>query len=409
MPNAIVTGATGILGREIVFELAKDTKTWSNIYALSRSKKEDYPSNVKHSHLDLQADPQEMAKELQNINAEYVFFTAYLAKDDEDEATKVNGDMLQNFISALKITGAAKNIKRFILTTGCKQYGVHFGVPKNPMQESDAWLKHPSYPSNFYYRQQEILHKAAAENGWQWTVTYPNDVIGVAKGNFMNLVSAVGIYAAITKELKQPFIWPGSPHFYTKFDSLTSSTLHAKFNTWAAFAPGAADQAFNVVNGDVESWQNLWPRVAAKFGLNIPDKMFTDEDFKNDFGDDGLLMPLMDTPPISEFAADRGLVDAPITKKSLVEGKIDLAKWAQKPEVKKAWETLADREGLDKSAFENATWAFLNFVFGRNFDLVISMSKARKAGWTGYEDSWEAIEGSLERLVGEKVLPSFEK
>lgn len=317
--------------------------------------------------------------------------------------------MLQNFIDALRITGAAKKIKRFILTTGCKQYGVHFGVPKNPMEESDHWLRDSSYPSNFYYRQQEILSKEAKEQGWEWTVTYPNDVVGVAKGNFMNLVSAVGIYAAICKELKQPLIWPGSANFYTMFDSLTSSALHAKFNTWAAFAPGAANQAFNVVNGDVESWQKLWPKVAAKFGLEIPDKMFTPQDFEGKFGDDGLLMPLMEKPPISEFAAERGLVDAPIIKQSVVEGKIDLSKWAQKPEVKEAWNKLAEREGLDKSAFESATWMFLNFVFGRNFDLVISMSKARKAGWTGYVDTWESIEESLDKLVGEKVLPKFIK
>jgi nucleoside-diphosphate-sugar epimerase len=137
----------GILGREIVFELGKDTKTWPTVYALSRSKKEDYPSNVKHTHIDLQEDPKEMAKELEHVDAEYVFFTAYLAQDDEDDATKVNGDMLQNFITALKLTGAAKNIKRFILTTGGKQYGVHFGRPKNPMSESDHWLTNPSYPS----------------------------------------------------------------------------------------------------------------------------------------------------------------------------------------------------------------------------------------------------------------------
>lgn len=109
MPNAIVTGATGksstsrqppsqpantsagILGREITFELGKDPQQWSTVYALSRSKKEDYPQNVKHTHLDLQGKPEDMAKELQHIDAEYVFFTAYLAQDEEDMATKVNG------------------------------------------------------------------------------------------------------------------------------------------------------------------------------------------------------------------------------------------------------------------------------------------------------------------------------
>jgi len=80
-----------MLGHQIIAELTKDPQTWPTVYALSRSKKVAYPDNVKHAHLDLQASPQEMAKDLENVQPEYIFFTAYLAKPDEDEATKVNG------------------------------------------------------------------------------------------------------------------------------------------------------------------------------------------------------------------------------------------------------------------------------------------------------------------------------
>lgn len=93
MPSAVVTGATGILGRQIVAELSKDPQTWPTVYALSRSKKEDYPENVIHNHIDLQSSAQDMAKDLEHVKPEYVFFAAYLAKDDEGEATKVNGEL----------------------------------------------------------------------------------------------------------------------------------------------------------------------------------------------------------------------------------------------------------------------------------------------------------------------------
>lgn len=91
MPNAIVTGATGILGREIVKELAKNKQQWPTVYALSRSKKEDYAENVKHQHIDLTSSAEDMAKELEHVDAEVIFFAAYLAQDKEDEATRVNG------------------------------------------------------------------------------------------------------------------------------------------------------------------------------------------------------------------------------------------------------------------------------------------------------------------------------
>lgn len=411
MPTALVTGATGILGREIVTALSEDKKTWSTVYALSRSQKLEWPSNVKQQQLDLQASAKDMAKELGDIKPEYIFFTAYLAQDTEEKATQVNGAMLENFLNALEISGASKSVKRVILTTGAKQYGVHFGVPKQPMEESDRWLSDPERPPNFYYKQQNTLAEKAGKQGWDWVVTYPNDVIGVAKGNFMNLVTSLGIYCAVTKELGQDLVWPGSPDFYTKFDCFTYSRLHAKFNLWAALEknPAVSNQAFNVVNGDVESWQNMWPKLAKKFGLKVPEKMFTKEEEQGniDTNGPGSLTKLMDRPPICEFAAERGLKDTKYTSPSSVEAKIDLVKWSQRDDVKKAWNKLAEDKGLEKEAFEKATWGFLTFVFGRNFDIVISMSKARKAGWTGYQDTWDALDQTMEELVGEGVLPKF--
>ena len=313
MPSAIVTGATGILGREIMLELGKDKQTWPTVYALSRSKKDQYPENVKHQHIDLQSSAEDMAKELQHVQPDYVFFAAYLANPDEAEATKINGAMLENFLNALQITGASKKVKRVILTTGAKQYGLHLGCPKEPMEESDRWLTSSDRPPNFYYKQQDILAAKGKEQGWDWVVTYPNDVIGVAKGNFMNLTTSLGIYAAVTKELGQELVWPGSPAFYMKFDCFTYSRLHARFNLWAALeqSPKVSNQAFNVHNGDVESWQNMWPKLAAKFGLQIPERMFTPEEQQGrvDEKQGGSVTKLAEHAPLREFAAERGLKD----------------------------------------------------------------------------------------------------
>lgn len=194
-------------------------------------------------------------------------------------ANIIPGAMLDNFLKALVKTGASKILKRIILVTGAKQYGVHLGRPKNPMEESDPWLaSRPNggedYPPNFYYNQQTILHTFCKENSIEWTVTYPNDVIGVAKGNFMNLATSLGLYASVSKEMGQDLTWPGSETFYTRFDCFTSSKLHAQFCLWAALEPKAANEAFNVVNGDVESWQNMWPQVAEYFGIKVKADQF---------------------------------------------------------------------------------------------------------------------------------------
>lgn len=65
------------------------------MYALSRSKKEDYPKNVVSSHIDLTSDSSEMAKQLQGIEADYVFFSAYLQRDTELDNWNVNGKKLE--------------------------------------------------------------------------------------------------------------------------------------------------------------------------------------------------------------------------------------------------------------------------------------------------------------------------
>ena len=74
-----------------MYELAKHPETWTTIYALSRSQTESYPDNVIHGQVDLAGDPQDIAKQLQGIEVEYVFFCAYLQKKDEAEQAKVNG------------------------------------------------------------------------------------------------------------------------------------------------------------------------------------------------------------------------------------------------------------------------------------------------------------------------------
>lgn len=309
------------------------------------------------------------------------------------------GAMLRNFLDALEITGANTKLKRVILTTGAKQYGVHLGPPKQPMEESDPWIDGPGRPPNFYYNQQNILAEKAKNASWDYVVTYPNDVIGVAKGNFMNLATSLGIYTAVSKELDGQLLFPGSETFYTGFDCFTYSRLHAQFNLWAAMEPRCSNQAFNVVNGDAESWQNMWPKLAKRVGCKIPANQF---DVPLD-PDAGSVMNLAPKPPIAETAAERGLEDR--VKPGKVEQRIDLTKWSQRPDVISAWDRLVAREGLEKDGLAKATWGFLGFVLGRNYNLIISMSKARKLGWTGYIDTWDSLSQCFDELEKEKILP----
>ncbi|KAK7887374.1 hypothetical protein LTR67_009794 [Exophiala xenobiotica] len=427
MPTALITGATGMTGRAITDHLL-NLPEWTSITTLSRSQ-QSHSSNPKihHATLDLQSSAEDMSSSLHDIQApEYVFFCAYLARDDESDAAKVNGAMLQNFIDALHKTGAIKTLKRFILVNGLKQWGVHLGRVKQPMHESDPRLepsttstttddKSTPWPENFYYTQQDILAEAARKDGdkWTWVVTFPQDVIGVAKANFMNLATALGLYASVMATLPSggselPF--PGCKANYLAFNCWTSAKLHADFCAWAALTPQAGNQAFNVIDGDTESWQNLWPKLAKRYGAKIPPNMFPGSGEKGvDGAYDGYEPSHTELPtpmPVSAVAEAIGLKDEFGPKKhSVIHQQIDTTKWAQRPEVVKAWENLRDQHGLDQQTWDKATWGFLTFLLGRDYSCVVSMSKARKLGWTGYKDTWDAFNETFEELEKEGILP----
>jgi len=389
-------------GLAIVKELGKDTKTWTKVYAMSRSKKYNFPKNVEFSHIDLQGSVKDMAEQIKGIEVTHVFFAAYLAKDDEGEAAEVNNAMLQNFMQALEMTGAEKKLQRVVLTAGAKQYGLHLGQVKNPMEESDPWVEGEGRPPNFYYDQQRSLAKLSKDKNWDWVVTYPQDVIGLARGNFMNLSTSLGIYASICKALPESKLqFPGSPDFYMGFNCWTSSKLHAQFNMWAALEPKASNEGFNVVNGDCESYQNLWPKIAKLFGCTLPEDQFSGPT------QDSSETEIDPKPPISDVDAQIGMKGA--FKPSKIVQQVDLEKWSKSEVVQKTWALLAKRHDLEEDAFEKATWGFLGFVLGRNYSMVLNMSKARKLGWTGYQDTWDAFEESFEELVAEKILPPFKE
>lgn len=414
MPTAIVTGATGITGNAIVQHLLLDP-SYTKIYTLSRRQTGLNDPRIQHAKLDLQASTTEMAQALQGVAADYVFFSAYLARPDEGETARVNSTLLSNFIEALEATGAIKQLKRLILTCGFKHYGVHLGLPKQPLLESDPRLKNGvggrDWPPNFYYAQQDILEKASRRGNWEWICTLPNDVIGYAKNNFMNEATALGLYCAASKALPgSKLIYPGNRTNYFAYNCWTSAETHARFCLWAATAPGAGNNIFNVTNGDTQSFQGLWPRLAARFGCTVPDDMFGPDGQRADTSC-ATETQLPNSHPICVQARELGIPedDALSTQRPMLRLPVDPQKWAHRQDVQKAWEKVRDTYSLDQKAWDGATWDFLTFVLGREWGCVGNMSKARALGWSGYEDTWEAFERTFETLEREGILPPAEK
>jgi nucleoside-diphosphate-sugar epimerase len=112
----------------------------------------------------------------------------------------------------------------------------------------------------------------------------------------MNLASSVAIYAAVNKELTGELEFPGPEKFYNMFDCFTDSKIHAEFNKWAALEPKCGNQFFNIHNGDQESWSELWPKVAKKYGCRVPPIQFERPK------PDPSVMELAEVPPYEDLA-----------------------------------------------------------------------------------------------------------
>ena len=82
-----------------------------------------------------------------------------------------------------------------------------------------------------------------------------------------NLIAVVGAYAAICRELGVAFDFPGAPGAHTALSEITDCSMLARFTFWCMTEPNAAGRAFNITNGDLFRWSDLWPWLADYFGL----------------------------------------------------------------------------------------------------------------------------------------------
>lgn len=187
-------------------------------------------------------------------------------------------------------------------------------------------------------------------------------MIGYAKNNFMNEATALGLYCAVSKALPgSQLIYPGNKVNYFVHNSWTSADLHAQFCLWAATAPGAGNNLFNVTNGDTESFQNLWPCLAKRFGCMIPKNMF-EPATRDAYINESTVVQLPTANPIIAHAQTLGIADDPLaTRPPCLRLPIDPQKWAKRADVNDAWARLKAKYNLDQTAWDKATWDFLDF------------------------------------------------
>ena len=224
-----------------------------------------------------------MASHVLTTSRDHIFYFSYMQpapKGDvldlwanADELATVNGKANQsqhhpfpnhatvtlftNFISALQ--QSALKPRRFILQTGTKHYGFYLGPAALPAFESDPRVQ---LDRNFYYEQEDTLAAYCQSVGATWNVARPSYIVGSVRDGTLNHLVGFGIYAAVQAHLGQPISFPGDFRAWDREQVQSTGLLNAYFEEWLALADRAANEAFNIHDGQSFTWGRLWPYLA---------------------------------------------------------------------------------------------------------------------------------------------------
>jgi nucleoside-diphosphate-sugar epimerase len=75
----------------------------------------------------------------------------------------------------------------------------------------------------------------------------------------MDLIPPLGVYAAMLREQGRPLDYPGGA---ARVSQAVDVDLLARAIAWSGEAAAARNEVFNVTNGDVFTWENVWPAIA---------------------------------------------------------------------------------------------------------------------------------------------------
>ncbi|HWA63177.1 MAG TPA: NAD-dependent epimerase/dehydratase family protein [Caulobacteraceae bacterium] len=258
----LIAGASGVIGASAVERFAADG--W-RVLALSR-RAPDVAEGTAFEHLavDLNDTAACHAAAAGFGDVTHVVYAALFEKPGlmpgwyEHDQMQTNLAMMRNLMDPL--LASAKGLAHVSVLQGTKAYGAHVHALKVPARENAPRDPH----ENFYWLQEDYIRAAQAGRPWSFTIWRPQIVFGGAVGVAMNLIPVLGAYAAICRELGVPFFCPGEAG---NLIEAVDADLIAGALAWAADAPAARGETFNITNGDVMVWKNVWPAIARAVGL----------------------------------------------------------------------------------------------------------------------------------------------
>ena len=267
MGKVLIAGASGLVGAAAVEAFLE--QGWE-VLAVSRRRPEiDTDLPFEHLSVDLRDEAASRVAFSGIRDVSHVVYTAVyeqpglIAGWTDADQMQTNLTMLRNLVEPLAQNEALEHVS---LLQGTKAYGIHLHPMRTPARESLPRDDH----ANFYWLQEDYLTGLAEQRNFRYTIFRPQLVVGPTYGVVMNLPPVIGAYAAICRHEGRPFGFPGGAAYVWE---AVDTRLVAGALVWAATRPAAHGQHYNLTNGEVFSWRDLWPALADALGVELgPDE-----------------------------------------------------------------------------------------------------------------------------------------
>jgi len=181
--------------------------------------------------------------------------------------------------------------------------------------------------------------------------------MGPSLNSPMNLVTSLAAYAAMSRELGLPLRFPGTREGWNTLQDTTDAELFGRATLWALTEDKARNEIFNLSNGDVYRWRQLWNELAAFYDLRIAEPL------------------AMST--VSEMSEK-----APL------------------------WDAMVARYGLHATPYgQIANWVFVDWMLNFREETILSTIKIRQAGFADCIDTHQSFRRQLIRLRELRIVP----
>ncbi len=259
----LVAGATGLVGYAVLKQLAANETC--EVVALSRRRPAEL-HGARWIGLDLTDAAACAALEPEFAGTTHLVYAALYERSTlvagwrDEEQIRTNDLMLRNLFAPLE--RASAGLRHVALLQGTKAYGVHVRPLLVPARENRSEMHEQP---NFYWNQERFLKERQAGKDWAWSILRPVLIVGDSVGSAMNVIPALGVYAAMMRhDGRKVLDYPGG---VGRVAQAVDADLLARAILWSGESPSARNEIFNVTNGDVFEWPNVWPAIADALGF----------------------------------------------------------------------------------------------------------------------------------------------